>query len=156
MMENENLHRAVKLSSTKLRKIFNTAALYEMMRRADRAVQYGVTLSITNNYMVKNDQLVNINEYIRQTFKLNGKSYSELLTEGNINLINQARKEKIPITIYLTNGFQFKGMVRGFDNYIVILDCEGRQNMVYKHAISTIAPVASIQIMVAEKAEKKE
>ncbi len=61
--------------------------------------------------------------------------------------LNQARKEKIPITIYLTNGFQFKGMVRGFDNYIVILDCEGRQNMVYKHAISTIIPLKHISIL---------
>ena len=41
--------------------------------------------------------------------------------------LNQARKDRIPVTIYLTNGFQFKGMVRGFDNYIVILDCDGKQ-----------------------------
>lgn len=44
--------------------------------------------------------------------------------------LNQARKDRIPVTIYLTNGFQFKGMVRGFDNYIVILDCDGKQNLV--------------------------
>lgn len=70
--------------------------------------------------------------------------------------LNQARKEKIPITIYLTNGFQFKGMVRGFDNYIVILDCEGRQNMVYKHAISTIIPLKHISILDnANSAEEK-
>ncbi len=43
--------------------------------------------------------------------------------------LNQARKDKIPVTIYLTNGFQFKGIVRGFDNYVVILDCEGKQNL---------------------------
>ena len=70
--------------------------------------------------------------------------------------LNQARKEKIPITIYLTNGFQFKGMVRGFDNYIVILDCEGRQNMDYKHAISTIIPLKHISILDnANPAEEK-
>ncbi|MGN0620925.1 MAG: RNA chaperone Hfq [Porcipelethomonas sp.] len=68
--------------------------------------------------------------------------------------LNQARKDRIPVTIYLTNGFQFKGMVRGFDNYIVILDCDGKQNLVYKHAISTISPVKSIPILdAAEKAE---
>ena len=67
--------------------------------------------------------------------------------------LNQARKDRIPVTIYLTNGFQFKGMVRGFDNYIVILDCDGKQNLVYKHAISTVIPVKSIPILdTAEKA----
>ena len=61
--------------------------------------------------------------------------------------LNQARKDKIPVTIYLTNGFQFKGMVRGFDNYIVILDCDGKQNLVFKHAISTIIPYKTISIL---------
>ena len=69
--------------------------------------------------------------------------------------LNQARKDKIPVTIYLTNGFQFKGIVRGFDNYVVILDCEGKQNLVYKHAISTICPVKPIPILAgSEKAEQ--
>lgn len=61
--------------------------------------------------------------------------------------LNQARKEKILVTIFLMNGFQFKGMVKGFDSYIVILDCEGKQQVVYKHAISTIVPVRQINIL---------
>ena len=61
--------------------------------------------------------------------------------------LNQARKEKITVTIYLTNGFQFKGIVKGFDNFTVILDAEGKQNLVYKHAISTIIPSKSISIL---------
>ncbi|MCI7804117.1 MAG: RNA chaperone Hfq [Oscillospiraceae bacterium] len=70
--------------------------------------------------------------------------------------LNQARKDRIPVTIYLTNGFQFKGMVRGFDNYIVILDCDGKQNLVYKHAISTICPLKPIPILdAAERAENQ-
>ena len=71
--------------------------------------------------------------------------------KNNMNLqdvfLNQARKERISVTIYLTNGFQFKGMVRGFDNYTVILDCDGKQNVVYKHAISTITPSRAISIL---------
>lgn len=68
--------------------------------------------------------------------------------------LNQARKDRIPVTMYLTNGFQFKGIVKGFDSYIVILDCEGKQNVVYKHAISTIIPVKSVPILdTAEKTE---
>lgn len=68
--------------------------------------------------------------------------------------LNQARKDRIPVTIYLVNGFQFKGTVKGFDNYIVILDCEGKQNLVYKHAISTIMPIKAIPIL--DSAEKQE
>jgi host factor-I protein len=69
--------------------------------------------------------------------------------------LNQARKEKIPVTIFITNGFQFKGMVRGFDNYTVILDTDGKQNLIYKHAISTISPMRSISILDAfEKSEE--
>ena len=68
----------------------------------------------------------------------------------NINLqdvfLNQARKEKVCVTIFLMNGYQFKGIVRGFDSFIVILDCEGKQNIVYEHAISTISPSRPISI----------
>lgn len=61
--------------------------------------------------------------------------------------LNQARKERIGVTIFLTNGYQFKGIVKGFDSYIVILECDGKQNLVYKHAISTIIPVHPISIL---------
>lgn len=69
----------------------------------------------------------------------------------NLNLqdvfLNQARKYKIPLTIFLVNGYQFKGYVKGFDSYIVILECEGKQNVVYKHAISTIVPSKQINVL---------
>ncbi len=75
----------------------------------------------------------------------------ELKMAKDINLqdvfLNQARKEKIPVTIFITNGFQFKGIVRGFDNYTVILDTDGKQNLIYKHAISTITPFKSISLL---------
>ncbi len=61
--------------------------------------------------------------------------------------LNQARKEHIPVTIYITNGFQFKGLVKGFDTYIVILETEGKQNLIYKHAISTITPLKVISLL---------
>ena len=61
--------------------------------------------------------------------------------------LNQCRKEKIAVTIILTNGFQFKGMVRGFDSYVAIFDCDGKQQLVYKHAISTIIPARPVSIL---------
>ena len=56
------------------------------------------------------------------------------------NFLNAARKESVPVTIHLVNGFQLKGMIRGFDQFTVVLDSMGRQQMVFKHAISTITP----------------
>lgn len=55
--------------------------------------------------------------------------------------LNHARKEKVPVTIYLMNGVQVKGLVKGFDSYIILVEGENRkQNMIYKHAVSTITP----------------
>lgn len=68
--------------------------------------------------------------------------------------LNQARKEKIPITVFLTNGFQFKGMVKGFDGYTVIVDCDGKQELIYKHAISTIVPARAISILDSDQDDK--
>ncbi len=62
--------------------------------------------------------------------------------------LNQARKEDIPITVHLVNGFQIKGTVRGFDNFTVIVDGLGKQQMIYKHAISTITPAKPIQMTI--------
>jgi host factor-I protein len=61
--------------------------------------------------------------------------------------LNQARKEKVPVTCILTNGFQFKGIVKGFDSYTVIIDADGKQELVFKHAISTIVPAHPISIL---------
>lgn len=54
--------------------------------------------------------------------------------------LNSARKNKNLVTIFLTNGFQLKGFVKGFDNFTVILDTDGKQMLIYKHAITTITP----------------
>lgn len=60
------------------------------------------------------------------------------------SFLNVARKENIPVTIFLMNGFQLRGLIRGFDNFTVILESEGKQQMVYKHAISTFVPTKNI------------
>ena len=58
--------------------------------------------------------------------------------------LNQVRKDATPVTIHLINGFQLRGLVRGFDNFTVVLEDEGRQELVYKHAISTIVPARPV------------
>lgn len=54
--------------------------------------------------------------------------------------LNQIRKEGIQTTVYLMNGFQLKGTVKGFDNFTVVLESDGKQMLIYKHAVSTITP----------------
>ena len=54
--------------------------------------------------------------------------------------LNQVRKDKTQITVFLVSGYQIKGQVKGFDSYTIVLDSEGKQQMIYKHAISTIIP----------------
>ncbi len=56
--------------------------------------------------------------------------------------LNQLRKDNIPVTVFLMNGFQIRGVIKAFDNFTIIIDSEGRQQMVYKHAISTFNPAA--------------
>lgn len=71
--------------------------------------------------------------------------------KNNINLqdafINKVRKENISITIYLINGYKFKGIVKGFDNYTIVLENEGKQHLIYKHAISTISPNSTMNFL---------
>lgn len=73
------------------------------------------------------------------------------MTKNTINLqdvfLNQVRKEHIAVTVYLTNGFQLKGLVKGFDNFTVVLDSDGRQQLIYKHAISTISPMKLVNLI---------
>lgn len=61
--------------------------------------------------------------------------------------LNQLRKESISVTIFLVNGFQIRGTVKAFDNFTVVVDSEGRQQMLFKHAISTITPQRNVSLM---------
>ncbi|CEH30125.1 MULTISPECIES: RNA chaperone Hfq [Aneurinibacillus] len=61
--------------------------------------------------------------------------------------LNHLRKENVPVTIYLVNGFQLRGLVKAFDNFTVVIDTEGKQQLVYKHAISTFLPQRPVSLM---------
>lgn len=58
----------------------------------------------------------------------------------------RARRERLPVTLFLMNGFQLRGTITGYDPFVVVLDSEGRQQVIYKHAISTIAPVRPVEL----------
>ncbi|MBQ1966125.1 MAG: RNA chaperone Hfq [Clostridia bacterium] len=68
---------------------------------------------------------------------------SERTNHVNIQelFLNNARKNRSPIVVYLISGFQMRGIVKSFDNFVVLLESDGKENMIYKHAISTISPI---------------
>ena len=61
------------------------------------------------------------------------------------NYLNQLRKEKVPVVVYLTNGVRLKGVIKGFDSFVILLK-EATQQMIYKHAVSTIVPEKDIDL----------
>ena len=60
--------------------------------------------------------------------------------------LTQARRERRPVTMFLMNGFQMRGYITGFDAFTVILTSDGKQQVIYKHAISTIAPTRPVSL----------
>ena len=69
--------------------------------------------------------------------------------------LNQVRREHIAVTVYLTNGFQLKGTVKGFDSFTVVLDTDGKQQLIYKHAISTITPNQHVDFIFSDNSAKE-
>lgn len=67
--------------------------------------------------------------------------------------LNQARSGKQQVTLFLINGFQLRGVVTGFDSFIVVLESEGKQQLIYKHAISTIVPSKPVSLTAGGDAE---
>jgi len=61
------------------------------------------------------------------------------------NYLNQLRKDKIPVVVYLTNGVRLRGMIKSFDNFVILLE-ESTQSLIYKHAVSTIVPERNIEV----------
>ena len=61
-------------------------------------------------------------------------------------ILKEVRREKIPVTMFLMNGFQLRGTVSGYDNFVVVLVTDGKQQMIYKHAISTLVPVRPLKL----------
>jgi len=66
------------------------------------------------------------------------------------NYLNQLRKDKMPVIVYLTNGVRLKGTIKAFDNFVILLK-DVSQQLVYKHAVSTIVPERDLDIRFEEQ-----
>jgi host factor-I protein len=60
-------------------------------------------------------------------------------------ILNEVRRDHIPVTLFLMNGFQLRGVITGFDSFVLVLVTDGKQQMIYKHAISTLAPMKTLK-----------
>ena len=60
-------------------------------------------------------------------------------------ILREVRRDKVPVTLFLMNGFQLRGIITGFDSFVVVLVSDGKQQMIYKHAISTLAPMKPLK-----------
>ena len=60
-------------------------------------------------------------------------------------ILKEVQRDKVPVTLFLMNGFQLRGTITGYDSFVVVLVSDGKQQMIYKHAISTLAPMKPIK-----------
>ena len=60
-------------------------------------------------------------------------------------ILKEVIRERVPLTLFLMNGFQLRGIITGFDSFVVVLVSDGKQQMIYKHAISTLAPMKPLK-----------
>ena len=60
-------------------------------------------------------------------------------------ILSEVCRDKVPLTLFLMNGFQLRGIITGFDSFVVVLVTDGKQQMIYKHAISTLAPIRPLK-----------
>ena len=66
------------------------------------------------------------------------------------------RQDRLPVTLFLMNGFQMRGTITGFDAFTVVLAADGKQNLIYKHAISTVCPLRPVDLSAWELREMEE
>ena len=82
------------------------------------------------------------------------------MSKGTFNLqdnfLNQIRKENLLATVFLVNGYQIKGNIRSFDNFTILLDVDGKQQLVYKHAVSTVIPFRNISVSLTPNEQQKD
>ena len=64
-------------------------------------------------------------------------------------ILKEVRRDKVPVTLFLMNGFQLRGIITGYDSFVVVLVSDGKQQMIYKHAISTLVPLQPVRFPVA-------
>ena len=69
-------------------------------------------------------------------------------TKANLQdiFLTKVKRDRVPVTMFLMNGFQLRGVIVGFDAFVVVLDSDGKQQVIYKHAIATIAPIRPVDL----------
>ena len=85
-----------------------------------------------------------IGEYLSAEYEKEGIHMSDAINLQEA-ILKEVRRDKVPVTLFLMNGFQLRGIITGFDSFVVVLVTDGKQQMIYKHAISTLAPIRPLK-----------
>jgi host factor-I protein len=99
---------------------------------------------VQNNYFMGRQTVIKY--YVNLLRPQKGWLQMQKLQNLQDQFLNQARRERMLVTMFLMNGFQLRGIVRGFDAFVVIVDSDGKQQMIYKHAISTVVLARSLAL----------
>ena len=89
-----------------------------------------------------------IGEYLSAEYEKEGIHMSDAINLQEASL-KEVRRDKVPVTLFLMNGFQLRGVITGYDSFVVVLVSDGKQQMIYKHAISTLAPMKPLKAAAA-------
>ena len=76
-----------------------------------------------------------------------------MVQESNVQdeMLRVVKKNKALVTVYLNNGLQLKGIVKAFDKFVVLLDYEEKQQMIYKHSIMMLRPMKRVDLKLNEE-----
>ena len=85
-----------------------------------------------------------IGEYLSAEYEKEGIHMSDAINLQEA-ILKEVRRDKVPVTLFLMNGFQLRGVITGYDSFVVVLVSDGKQQMIYKHAISTLAPMKPLK-----------
>lgn len=80
-----------------------------------------------------------------EKFKENSMGNPGKISNLQDSFLNQLRRDKIPIVVYLANGVRLRGTIKSFDNFVILLE-ESTQSLIYKHAVSTIVPEKNVEV----------
>ena len=80
----------------------------------------------------------------RREYKKEGIHMSEAINLQDA-ILREVIRDRVPLTLFLMNGFQLRGIITGFDSFVVVLVSDGKQQMIYKHAISTLVPIKPLK-----------
>ena len=88
---------------------------------------------------------------LKETTNKKDKTMSQETQDIQSDFLNDLRKNKVSVTVFLVNGVKLQGIITWFDNFSLLLRRDGHTQLIYKHAVSTIMPSTPVDIKIDEE-----